>query len=315
MPENLIAIKDLSKSYGDIQALKGMSLELRRGEVLGLLGPNGAGKTTLLKAALGLVPYESGSIEYFGVPHRPPPPAIRRRIGYVPQEIALYQELTAAGNLSFFGSLYGLAGVELKQAVDSALQTVQLTDSADRKVDGFSGGMKRRLNIAAALLSNPEVLLCDEPTVGVDPQSRTFILHSLAGFASKGVAVLYCTHYMEEAESLCDRVAILDHGKLLVCGTKAEIHTTVKGLDIISIALEGKWNIGALELGKLTFVSRVISSDVGLQLYVEDGEKRIAPILDHLARHNAGIAAVSLVRRNLETVFMELTGRELRDGE
>ncbi|MDA1260770.1 MAG: ABC transporter ATP-binding protein [Planctomycetota bacterium] len=220
----ILEVENLAYSYGARRAVDGLSFEVRRGECFGFLGPNGAGKTTALSCIIGLLEGWSGVLRFDGVERRPGrDPALRARIGYVPQELALYEELSARENLAFFGRIQGLEGAELAGAVDRSLAIAGLGDRARDRVEGFSGGMKRRLNLAAAELHSPELLLLDEPTAGVDPQSRNHLFEALSTLLAEGRTLIYTTHYMEEAERLCDRVLILNDGRAAACGTHQEL--------------------------------------------------------------------------------------------
>jgi ABC-2 type transport system ATP-binding protein len=224
-----IEVTNLAKAFGDRSALTGATLELREGEVLGLLGPNGAGKSTLVRTIMGRVRPDRGEVRIFGRPSPPGDPAPREKIGFVPQEIALYPLLTVRENLLVFGRYQGLDGEPLDRAIDRALEWSALADRAGDVTKGLSGGMKRRLNMAAGVLHTPRILLLDEPTVGVDPQSRERIYAMIETLRRDGVAMIYTTHYMEEAERLCDRVAIIDHGKIIASGTKDELVRSTVG--------------------------------------------------------------------------------------
>jgi len=219
----MLQANDLWKSYGSKAAVAGVSLEVRAGEILGLLGPNGAGKSTTVAMLCGLTPPDRGAVTLDGSPVGDEANPAKRRIGLVPQDIALYEDLPATDNLELFGALYGVEGPLLRERSRAALELVGLADRAKDKPQSFSGGMKRRLNIACALVHDPDVLLLDEPTVGVDPQSRNAIFENLEALRSRGKALLYTTHYMEEAERLCDRVVIVDHGKVAAAGARGEL--------------------------------------------------------------------------------------------
>jgi ABC-2 type transport system ATP-binding protein len=280
----MLTLEGVRKSYGAAPAVDGLTLEVRRGEIFGLLGPNGAGKSTTVHLAVGLLRPDAGQVRLDG--GDPAHPAVRRRLGLAPQALALYDELTGRENLEFFGRTYGLRGAALASRVAWALEFVRLVDRAADRVDTYSGGMKRRLNIAAALVHDPALILLDEPTVGVDPQSRNAIFESIKTLRAEGRSVIYTTHYMEEAERLCDRVGIMDHGSLLALDT-------VDGL----IARHG----GAPHL--------VVQGPAG--------EERVET-MDPLAELNrraavAPVAAFRLERPTLEEVFLRLTGRTLRD--
>ena len=223
----MLEVRNLKKRYGDLQAVDGVSFNVQRGMLLGLLGPNGAGKTTTISMLTGLLQPDSGEVLIDGKPLTGDADPAKLKIGLVPQELALYEELSALANLQFFGALYGLKGAQLKTAIDASLSLVGLTDSAQEPVKNFSGGMKRRLNLAAGLLHDPAIILLDEPTVGVDPQSRNAIFANLETLKSRGKALLYTTHYMEEVERLADRIVIVDHGRVIADDTLTGLHSRV----------------------------------------------------------------------------------------
>ena len=304
-----LRVDSLTKSYGARPALAGVSLEVAEGEILGLLGPNGAGKTTLIRCVVGRVVPDQGSIAVFGEPVGSD--AARARIGYIPQEIALYGRLTAAENLGVFGRYAGLAGGALAGAVRTCLDWSGLADRAKEPVMTFSGGMKRRLNMAAGLLHRPRLILLDEPTTGVDPQSRQRIYAMVEQLRSEGVSVIYTTHYMEEAERLCDRVAIIDHGKIIASGTNTDLVRQSFGsqcelvlhFDADTTAEYSKW--AAARGGQPKGASARFS--------VTDPALEIARILDAARSDAIPVRDLSFKAPNLESVFLHLTGRELRE--
>lgn len=282
----LLSIKDVCHAYNGRKALDGLSLELQTGEVLGLLGPNGAGKSTLMALITGLLKPDSGQVLLGAAGQSPAAPGARRLLGLAPQENALYEDLSARENLCFFARLQGLSGRRLKERVAGALQFAGLSDRADEPVSRFSGGMKRRLNLVTALVHDPAILLLDEPTVGVDPQSRNGLLENVETLRGEGRSILYATHYMEEAQRVCDRVAILDEGRLLDLGTVPELL---------------KRHGGSSRLEALVAGERV----------VEICDDPVAA-LSALAGRGT-LEEVVLKRPDLETVFLNLTGRQLRD--
>ncbi len=304
-----LQVNSVSKSYGARPALAGVSLDLAEGEILGLLGPNGAGKTTLIRCVVGRVVPQSGSILVFGAPAGSP--GARARIGYIPQEIALYGRLTAAENLGVFGRYNGLSGEPLEQASRTCLEWAGLEERAKDPVMSFSGGMKRRLNMAAGLLHRPRLILLDEPTTGVDPQSRQRIYAMVEQLRSEGVSVIYTTHYMEEAERLCDRVAIIDHGKVIAKGTHADLVRQSFGsrcelvlqCDGESAGAHARWaeSRGGTKDGD---TYRFIISDPALE---------IARILESARAESVLVRDLAFKTPNLESVFLHLTGRELRE--
>ncbi len=334
----MIFVEDLRKSYGQNVAVDGLGLTIHNGETLGLLGPNGAGKTTTINMIVGLLKPDSGRVAIGdvnggkdsdllalqapayphapGSPHpgpltggegtfswdrlNPMRPEVRATIGVAPQSLSLYDDLTAAENLNFFGGLYGLAGDNLKSRVNWALDFASLTDRKNDRVSTFSGGMKRRLNIAVALIHEPKILLLDEPTVGVDPQSRNHIFESIETLKQGGLTIIYTTHYMEEAQRLCDRVAIIDHGKLLDIGTVADLIDRHGGRSVVTAQLQQP--VTGIELpGQCD----------GLELRFEADH----PIEEISRLTAAGVAfqTLQIKQADLESVFLQLTGRSLRD--
>lgn len=280
----VLQLSNLRKAFGSRVAVDGLTLEVSRGEVFGLLGPNGAGKSTTINMAVGLLTPDAGSVRVDGAD--PQNPATRRHIGVAPQALAIYEELTAAENLRFFGRLYGLSGAALARAVDACLSRVGLSDRAGSRVGTFSGGMKRRLNLAVALIHDPALVMLDEPTVGVDPQSRNAIFDLIEGLKAEGRTVLYTTHYMEEAQRLCDRVGIIDNGRLLA-------------IDAVDALIR--------EHGGKSLVH--MESDRGAVDMATDD-----PVGELTGALRAGdVRSIRIDRPNLESVFLTLTGRSLRD--
>ena len=302
---NAIEVKDISKRFADVRALNNVSLTVRHGVFFGLLGPNGAGKTTLMRIMCGLLSPDSGELrildsklERWQIPFA---------MGVVPQDIALYDMLTAQGNLELFGKLRGITGHELDKRVDRVLAQIGLSDRKKSRVKGFSGGMKRRLNLGVALLSEPRVLLLDVPTVGIDPQSRASIFELLESLHQSGMSILYTTHYMEEAERLCRTIAILDHGKLLGVGSLDELVKLVKTPRFVRLILRSEDETAPQLPG-------VEQRRSGMRVdYVPFGEDGLSTILGKLADFR-GAQRVEVVAPNLEMLFLELTGRELRDA-
>jgi ABC-2 type transport system ATP-binding protein len=293
-----------------------VGFEVAAGECYGLLGPNGAGKTTTISMICGLLVRDGGNVTVAGLPMEARSVKARTAIGYVPQDIALYPELSAAENLRFFGRLYGLAGRTLADRVGEALTTVGLADRAGEPVDQFSGGMKRRANIAAGLLHRPRLLVLDEPTVGVDPQSRHSILETVAALTAGGMAVLYTTHYMEEAERLCDRVGIIDEGRLVAEGTRRELVAKVGITDQVRVVAVAS----AADLGRLAAACKDIAGIVGadadndgVTLVAADARHLLRPVIEQADRIGVDISSVEVVEPDLEAVFLALTGKELRD--
>ncbi len=305
-----IVVRELGKSFGDLVAVGQLNFEIRPGETFGLLGPNGAGKSTTINMIVGLTQPDRGEVQIgtgSGMQSGPPSrPEIRRRIGISPQSLSLYEELTARENLDFFGSLYGLSGSALRARTDWSLEFAGLVDRQRGRVAHFSGGMKRRLNLAAALMHEPEILVLDEPTVGVDPQSRNHIFDSIETLKQSGLTVIYTTHYMEEAQRLCDRVAIIDQGKLLALDTVDRLIEQHGGDSNISAEFT---DAPEQKLVESAFV-RQLQRDGNRASFVSP-----APFdaIAELNRNGLRFETLNIARPNLESVFLSLTRRNLRD--
>jgi ABC-2 type transport system ATP-binding protein len=308
----VLVCRDLRKRFGDRVAVDGVGFEIAPGETYGLLGPNGAGKTTTISMVCGLLAREAGEVVVDGRAVDTSTSAARAVIGYVPQDIAIYPDLTARENLRFFASLYGLRGDELAARVDEVLEVIELADRADDRTGTYSGGMKRRLNIGLGLLNRPKLLVLDEPTVGVDPQSRNAILGSVERFRERGLAVLYTTHYMEEAERLCDRIGIIDEGHLIAEGTRRELVATVGENDRISLAATGDVPGAVAAAEALPGVVHASHREDGLELVVRDAGRILPELLAAVGLH-AHVTGVEIAEPNLEAVFLNLTGKALRD--
>ena len=310
----MLEVKSLKKSYGNILAVDGVSLRAGVGETVGLLGPNGAGKTTTVSLIAGLLHPDSGEVLIEGRRLSGDTDPIKRKIGLVPQDIALYDELSAYDNLAFFGALYDLRGAPAKRAMGEALDLVGLADRAKDKVKTFSGGMKRRLNLAAALMHDPQILLLDEPTVGVDPQSRNAIFDNLETLKKRGKTLLYTTHYMEEAERLCDRVIIIDHGRVIADDTLHGLYRLLPVTNVLAVELENR--NGGLQLEQLRALPSVQSAELHggvLKVGLRNLSAGVPSVLHWLAEHNHTYQHMITERADLETVFLTLTGRSLRD--
>jgi len=310
----VLAVNDLRKRYGDLEAVRGVSFRIHEGETYGLLGPNGAGKTTTISMVCGLLTPDGGSVSVDGQAVDVGAVAAKAGIGFVPQELAIYPDLSARENLAFFGRLYGLGGTTLKARMDEVLELVGLADRAKERTDHFSGGMQRRLNIAIGLLHRPRLLLLDEPTVGVDPQSRNAILESIAALGRAGMAILYTTHYMEEAERLCDRVGIIDGGEIRAEGTRRELVELVGQRDEVRLTASGDLAAAAKAAGAVPGVAGAAVRDGVIELVVDDARGLLPRLLE--AAHGAGavVRGVDVVQPDLEAVFLHLTGRALRDA-
>jgi ABC-2 type transport system ATP-binding protein len=279
----------------------------------GLLGPNGAGKTTTISMICGILARDGGTVLVSGQPVDVDTPAAKAAIGYVPQELAIYPDLTARENLAFFARLYGQSGVDARRRIDDVLEVVGLTDRAGDRTDQYSGGMKRRLNIAVGLLHRPKLLVLDEPTVGVDPQSRNAILESVEALGREGMAILYTTHYMEEAERLCDRVGIIDQGQIRAEGTRRELVALIGQRDKVQLSASGDLLAGAAALASQAGVVHATPREGGVELVVDEARGKLPALLQAAADAGLGITAVEVVEPDLEAVFLHLTGRALRD--
>ncbi len=310
---NAIEVKNLKKSFGELQAVQGVSFAAEKGEILSLLGPNGAGKSTTISMLSGLLAPTSGDATIMGHSILREPLAAKSALGVVPQDIALYPDLSARENLDFWGKMYGLRGAALKTRVDEVLETIGLTDRQKDAVGKFSGGMKRRVNIGAALLHKPEVVIMDEPTVGIDPQSRRHILDNVKELNRQGMTVLYTTHYMEEAAELSNHIAIMDMGKVVAFGTHAELIRLVGQQTRIDLKLnvEGEQVLNAWKA--VDGVSRIDSLDGTVTALVDDSNRVLPRLFEAAAKSGARITSVNIQEPNLETVFLHLTGKALRD--
>jgi len=311
----MLEVNGLTKSYGKLMAVSGVSFRADYGETIGLLGPNGAGKTTTVSIIAGLVNPDSGEVLIEGKQVKSDTDPVKLKIGLVPQDMALYDQLTARDNLIFFAALYSLAGSKAKQAIDDALILVGLVDRAGDKVGTFSGGMKRRLNLAAALLHDPQMLLLDEPTVGVDPQSRNAIFENLETLKKRGKTLIYTTHYMEEAERLCNRIVIIDYGKVIANDTLQGLHKLLPVTNIIAIDLDQADGFNAEQMLALQEVKSAALEQGTLRVGVHDLSRGAPGVLRWLAENGHSYHHVSSEQPDLETVFLTLTGRSLRDAK
>jgi ABC-2 type transport system ATP-binding protein len=313
---NLLSITHLQKRFGDRVAVDDVSFEVRAGETLGLLGPNGAGKTTTLSIMSGLARPDKGSVSFQGQAVHQDANDLKRRVGLVPQELALYDELSAWANLELFGGLYGLAGGQLARRAEDALTLVGLESRRHDRVKGFSGGMKRRLNIAGALLHDPELILLDEPTVGVDPQSRNAIFENLEELKRRGKTLLYTTHYMEEAERLCDRIVIIDHGRVIANDTVRGLYRRLPASRAVLLEIDGASADESLLAGlaALPGISAVQRTAGAVRIETDDFGVPLAGALEHIAGRGLCVTSVQTGHMNLEDVFIALTGHALRDG-
>ncbi|MHB8930070.1 MAG: ABC transporter ATP-binding protein [Melioribacteraceae bacterium] len=306
----MLKISHIGKNFENINALNNVSLNIPKGEFFGLLGPNGAGKSTLMNIIIGYLEADSGQV-YLGEEQISPQNILlRKKIGYVPQEVSLYLELSAYKNLKIFGELYGIASKKLETKIEYVLDLVQLKDRKKDPVKDFSGGMKRRLNLAASLLHDPEIVLCDEPTVGVDPQSRNAIFDMLSELNKSGKTIVYTTHYMEEAERLCSRLAIIDHGNIIAIGTLVELINLLNRKDTIKIQ---KTALTQDKLSVLREMGMVNEFDFYFELMPKDGYEKNSAIFGKLEEMGIPNDFIQISRATLEDVFLNLTGRSLRD--
>ncbi|HVE76083.1 MAG TPA: ABC transporter ATP-binding protein [Actinomycetota bacterium] len=313
MSDPILICNNLSKTFGERTAVDDVSFQIQEGEAYGLLGPNGAGKTTTISMICGLMRKDKGEVVVAGQTIDERSTKSKSGIGYVPQEVALYPDLSGAENLKFWGKLYGLPSEVLKKRVSEVLELVGLTDRSAERVSKYSGGMKRRLNIAAGLLHEPRLLVLDEPTVGVDPQSRNAILENIEKLNAEGMAVLYTSHYMEEVERLCDRVGIIDEGKLIAEGTRRELVEQIGQTDRIEVAAEGDLNKLAKAAKRLKDVEDASVSDTGVQMLAHEGRNMLPKILEMSEKAGVRVSGVEVIEPDLEAVFLHLTGKALRD--
>jgi len=306
-------VQSLRKQYGDLTAVDEVSFTAEPGTIFGLLGPNGAGKTTTIGCISGLLAPTSGHVSVLGHDVVTDGPASRRHLGVVPQELALYEDLSARENLMYWGAAYGMRGQALKRRVDEVLELAGLLDRAKEAVKKFSGGMKRRLNFACGIVHEPKALLLDEPTVGVDPQSRVRLLDLVRSETSRGTCVIYTTHYMEEAEDLCDRLAIIDHGRIIASGTLPELRAMLGERDVLRLAGTFDPTTAAEPLGKLAELEVVQIDHDTMTLTVSNASARLSEIFHALSTAGAEVRETTLTQPSLESLFIKLTGKELRE--
>ncbi len=311
--DQVLVCSGLRKAFGELQAVDEVSFSIARGETYGLLGPNGAGKTTSISMVAGLLRPDAGEVTVLGRRLTPTAAAAKSAVGLVPQEVAIYPDLSARENLRFFGRLQGLDRRELDTRTDEVLALIGLTDRAGDRADTFSGGMKRRLNIGIGLLHRPELLILDEPTVGVDPQSRNAILESVEDLATDGLAVLYTTHYMEEAERLCDRIAIVDKGRIVAEGTRRELIATIGEHDLVRLEIDGDVQAAVEQLRGLSELGSVEVEDDHIVCLLAGAARRLPALLGAVAEVGAVTTGVEVREPDLEDVFLHLTGAALRD--
>ena len=313
--ESIIEVKDLKKYYKEIKAVDGLSFSLFKGEILGFLGPNGAGKSTTISILSTILKHDEGEIRFFGTDIKDNKKRIKSQLVIVPQELAIFEEISAYKNVEFFTSLYGLSGKELKNAVLEALKMVGLEDKKDSKPVTFSGGMKRRLNIACAIAHKPKILILDEPTVGIDPQSRNHILESIRKLRDNGTTIIYTTHYMEEVEEIADRVIIMDSGTKIAEGTIAELMESYKNTRIYKISIDtiNKDNLKYDFLYEIEGIQKVNLNDNCFSITTIKEIENLDKIILSLIDRNIKISHITSEEGNLEMVFLKLTGKKLRD--
>ncbi len=312
---SILEVRNLVKKYGDFTAVTGITFDIKEGEIFSLLGPNGAGKTTTISMLSTLYTPTSGDAIIGGHSITKDPIAVKRMIGVVPQEIALYEDLTAKENLIFWGQMYGLSGKSLTSRVDEVLEQIGLTDKAKNRVTTYSGGMKRRVNIGVGLLHKPRLLFMDEPTVGIDPQSRRAILDTVKDLNKQGMTVLYTTHYMEEAQELSDRVGIIDHGELIALGTQKELTQQVGQTETLILHIGENDDAEALA-NSVTGVKDVLeanATDHEVTIITPEAEDILASVVSKANERGIKIRSIDIREPNLEAVFLHLTGRALRD--
>ncbi|WP_462412724.1 ABC transporter ATP-binding protein [Neobacillus sp. Marseille-QA0830] len=315
---DLLAVRDLRKNFGQFEAVKGLSFSVEKGESFGLLGPNGAGKSTTINMITGLFPPTSGEIKLRDIDIVKRPKQAQKTIGVVPQDIALYQEMSARENLKFWGRMYNLSGKALEKSIDEVLEIIGLADRAKDKVSAFSGGMKRRVNIGAAILHQPELLIMDEPTVGIDPQSRNHILETVKRLNHEGMTIIYTSHYMEEVEYLCERVGIVDHGQLIACGTLRDLRESIGDRSRIMISFEGQMPNQHEIVNHLNGTGLSMEKDITFQenlltVFHKDPQTILGGLIQRITNDGVKISSVEIVEPNLESIFLHLTGRSLRD--
>ncbi|MCY9162876.1 ABC transporter ATP-binding protein [Bacillus atrophaeus] len=311
----MLQVENIEKAYEKKLIVKGISFTLEKGEAFGLLGPNGAGKSTTISMIAGLVPPDKGEITVGGCIVGKDTNQAKQKIGVVPQDIALYPTLTAKENLLFWGKMYGLTSAEAKKRAVEVLEYVGLTERAKDKIQTFSGGMKRRINIGAALMHRPELLIMDEPTVGIDPQSRNHILQTVKQLNEEGTTIIYTSHYMEEVEYLCDRIGIMDKGDMIAIDTKMDLCTRLAGGTIIHLAVQSINDDFISAIRSQENVSDIVvhSDDNKIDIIAEQHERVISGILTLAAAHHVSLKSLHVQEPNLERLFLHLTGRTLRD--
>jgi len=309
----ILEVKGLSKSYGNLKAVDEISFSVKKGEIIGLLGPNGAGKSTTISMISTLLRPDQGEILYKGKDIVKNPKSIQKELGIVPQEIALYPTLSGFDNLKFWGQAYGLSGDRLKNRIKDVAQIIGIDERLKDKVENYSGGMKRRLNIGAALLHEPEILIMDEPTVGIDPQSRNHILDTVLSLNKSGMTIIYTSHYMEEVEYLCRNIHIMDSGRVIASGSQDELVDIIEGQRQVIIQFDKITESLLKALDQMSAVESSECHEKTVTLHTKNGKSLIRDALDLAIKENVSVESVEVIKPNLESVFLHLTGKDLRD--
>lgn len=310
---SLLKVNNLTKHFKEVKAVNGITFNVKKGEVFGLLGPNGAGKSTTTSMISTLFKPTSGEITYNGKSIIENPKAIQQKLGVVPQEIALYPTLSGLENLKFWGHSYGLRGSELNKRIEEISQVIGIKDRLKDKIKKYSGGMKRRINIGAALLHKPDLLIMDEPTVGIDPQSRNHILDTVLELNEQGMTIIYTSHYMEEVEYLCSRISIMDMGEIIASGTQEELVDIIKGQKKINIKLDHVDDKLVSIIKTIEYVEKVETHENEMILTTQNGENIFKDLISKTAETESNILSIDIKKPNLESVFLHLTGKALRD--
>lgn len=309
----LLEVKNLTKSYGALKAVNNIAFKVEEGEIVGLLGPNGAGKSTTISMISTLLKPDGGEMTYRGKNIISHPKAIQKVLGIVPQEIALYPTLSGYDNLKFWGQAYGVTGKKLKERIETVSRIIGIDARLKDKVEQYSGGMKRRINIGAALLHEPELLIMDEPTVGIDPQSRNHILDTVLELNKQGMTIIYTSHYMEEVEYLCRNIHIMDSGQIIASGSQDDLIEIIEGERKIIIQLSGASQSFTDSLRTIKGVDRVEADGHMVRIYTKNGKNIIRDALDKAMTQNIAVESLEVIKPNLESVFLHLTGKALRD--
>jgi ABC-2 type transport system ATP-binding protein len=311
----MLVVNEIKKSFEQKEVVRGVSFSVQKGEAFGLLGPNGAGKSTTISMICGLLSYDSGEVMVDGISVKERPLDIKKKIGIVPQEIALYPTMSARENLLFWGRMYGLSGKQAKKRADEVLEYVGLRDRAKDKIETFSGGMKRRINIGASLMHEPELLIMDEPTVGIDPQSRNHILETVKRLNQNGMTVIYTSHYMEEVEFLCDRIGIVDHGKMITLGSKVDLVNQLAGGTVIELTVASMSESFTASLNNVPTIEKVIihADSNSYEIFARQPQLAFGDIMACAMEYQVQVLTFKVQEPNLESLFLSLTGRTLRD--